>query len=90
MKEFVLMLVHSDAFLPSWEVICLLTILTLCLLLKTNKMGLIASYLFAYRWGWLVFESSFGEHTSFMYGYLIFGFIALILAVVSMLRTYES
>ena len=65
----------------------LLTILTLCLLLKTNRLGLVTSYVFAYRWGWLIFERSFGHDMNFMYGYLFFGIMALTLIVISMVRS---
>ncbi|HBA83350.1 MAG TPA: hypothetical protein DCZ95_04565 [Verrucomicrobia bacterium] len=86
MKQIYNVLVHADASLPSFEVLLLLIILTLCLLFKTSRIGLVSAYLFAYRWGWLVFESSFGNNQSYIYGYTVFGFIALILMVISMVR----
>ena len=89
MKDVLSVMLHSDATLPSLEVMLLLTILTLCLLFKTNKIGLVASYIFAYRWGWLIFEKSFGHDLTYMYGYMGFGFLALIFAVIGMFRTYN-
>jgi hypothetical protein len=87
MKEIVDVVVHTSASLPSVEVVLLLAILTFCLLFKTNKLGLIASFLFSYRWGWLVFERSFGSDLTYMYGYLAFGILALSLMVIGMVRS---
>ncbi len=71
---------------PSYEVMILLLVLTICLLLRATKTGLLAAYLFTYRWVWLMFERSFGPNQMiFLYGFLIFGFVVLILALISML-----
>ncbi|MFH0879854.1 MAG: hypothetical protein V2A34_09090 [Lentisphaerota bacterium] len=90
MKELYLVLTTAEIPMPSYEVILLLCVLTLCLLFRATRIGLLTSFLFTYRWGWLIFEQTFGmQERTFVYGYFVFGFIALILAVFSMWRSYD-
>ncbi len=78
-------LAQTDCSLPAYEVMILLMVLTVCLLMRASRIGLVAAYLFAYRWGWLLFDSTFARtQMGYVYGYLVFGIIALILAVFSM------
>ena len=91
MNSILSVLSHTEVNMASYEVMLQLVILTGCLLFRASRLGLIAAYIFAYRWGWLVFERSFGtEQPAFIYGYMVFGFLTLILAVLSMWRAYGT
>jgi hypothetical protein len=68
--------------LPAIEVTFLIIILTICLLFKFTRTGLVVAYLFVYRWGWLFFME---QPQEMLVGYLIFGCIVGILTVVGML-----
>ena len=70
--------------LPAIEVTALIMILTVCLLFKFTRVGLVVAYLFAYRWGWIFF---LGQSTEMMTGYLIFGCLTGVLTVVGMMRS---
>jgi hypothetical protein len=69
--------------LPLAEVVVLMGILTFCLLYSFPKAGLIAAYLFLYRWGWGSF-SHLGP--KFTVAYTVFGSFAAILAVLGMMK----
>ena len=65
---------HSSITLPTLEVMLLLVAITICLLLRWNRAGLMIAYADAYRWGWMFFNESFsGQFQSYMMGYYIFG-----------------
>ena len=70
--------------LPAMEVITLLAALTVCLVLRFTRVGLIVAYLFVYRWGWACFV---GMSDGYLMAYLVFGTVAGILTVIGMLRT---
>jgi hypothetical protein len=74
----------SDASieLPAIEVTVLLILMAVCLVSKHTRVGLVATYVFAYRWGW----SIFAEHSlGFLSAYLFFGMITGILTVVALI-----
>jgi len=70
--------------LPALEVTSLIILLTCCLLFRFTRTGLVAAYIFVYRWGWIFFMEQSQE---VLVGYLIFGCIVGILTVIGMLRT---
>jgi hypothetical protein len=73
--------------LPAAEIVLLLATLSACLLFRCSRTGLLCSYLFAYRWGWLVYwEDVFSRHTQALAAYVLFGLLVLFLAGVGMLR----
>ena len=69
--------------LPVAELTILILILTVCLVFRFNRTGIITSYVFTYRWGWLFF---IGHEQKYLVMYLVFGVVAGVLAVVGMLR----
>jgi hypothetical protein len=85
MNDFLSIVRQSQVTAPGLEVMLLLLLVTICLLFRASKTGLLVSYLFVYRWGWLFIADTFGE-TSFLFGYAVFGALVLLLSVVSMLR----
>ncbi len=70
--------------LPAIEIAALLGLLSACLVFRLTKVGLIGAYMFAYRWGWIVFMN---QSQRFLMGYLVFGCAVGILTVVGMLRS---
>ena len=76
---------HSSLPLPGLEVAALLVILSACLLFRYSRIGLITAYIFAYRWGWMVFAEQ--HETQYLFGYLIFGILAGVVGVIGMLHS---
>jgi hypothetical protein len=70
--------------LPTGEMMILLALLTLCLLAKATRTGLLTAYFFVFRWGWIFFQQNFGTDTSMFRGYVILGIIIPGLAVIRM------
>ena len=71
--------------LPASEVMVMLGLLTIFMLFRCNRIGLVVAYLFAYRWGWLFFQQSFGaQFRDYVMGYYVFGAVVFLLVVIGM------
>ena len=70
--------------LPAAELSLLLIVLSFCLVLKFCRVGLIAAYLFLYRWGWMFFISA---RERYQVAYLVFGAVVGLLTVIGMLQS---
>lgn len=71
------------------ELVALLITLALCLLLRLNRTGLVISFAFAYRWGWMFFRSDFGgQYGTYLTGYCIFGALVFILIILNSFLGY--
>ena len=81
MNEFLQLLTNASINLPLLEVSLLIIILSVCLVFRLTRFGLIAAYLFLYRWGLIFFLKQ--EH-GFLLSYLVFGFIIGIATIVGM------
>ena len=68
--------------LPALEVTVLLVVMSICLATRHQRVGLVTTYIFAYRWGWTIFV---GHDMSFMAGYLFFGVLTGILTVIGLM-----
>ncbi|MFC1496849.1 hypothetical protein ACFLS1_00060 [Verrucomicrobiota bacterium] len=86
-KDFFKILLQANLTLPALEISILLMILALCLVCRYNRVGLIAAYLFAYKWGWTLF---IGQNQSFLLAYLLFGCIVGILTAIGLLRSSSA
>lgn len=65
------------------EVMILLGVLTLCLLFRLNRLGIILVYLDVYRWGWMFFQDNYGKsYQNYLTGYYLFGGLVLLLFVI--------
>ena len=84
MKEMFNLVNDASLTLPAMELALLLIIVSICLVLKFSRTGLITGYIFAYKWGWTFCLASAPGH---MLIYMIFGAVVCILSVVNMLRT---
>ncbi len=69
--------------LPVMEITGLITIVSLCLVFRYNRIGLVTAYLFAYRWGWLFVSS---QYQTARIPYIWFGGAVAALTVFSMIR----
>ena len=74
---------------PLVETTILLVTLTLCLFFRCSRAGLILSFLFLYRWGWIVqiqrFTADPALQTAFSAGYLAFGILVFTCTILNML-----
>lgn len=79
---------------PLVELVLLFMLLTVCLLLRLTRTGLIVTYLFIYRWGWLFcLHNNFRDHQMsnlFVTGYIVFGILVLTLTVIAMTISARS
>lgn len=83
LKEIAAAVSGATLSLPAIEVTSLIILLAVCLIFKFTKTGLLASYIFTYRWGWIFFSD---HQQSMLTGYLIFGMIVGILTAIQMMR----
>jgi len=72
----------TQLYLPAFEVALFVALLSLALLYRYNRAGLVVAYVFAYRWGWLVVSKLPGSAQT---SYVIRGILVGALTVVSML-----
>jgi len=82
LKELHHVIMTSQLTLPAFELAMLMALLTLGLLFRYSRTGMVVAYLFAYRWGW---EIAHGLGRGAHFWYLVFGFIVGILTVLGML-----
>lgn len=84
---------HSVAPVPGIEALILLALLTVCLLLRCSRSGLVIAYIFVYRWGLLFGRQNFSGnppvYNKFLAFYVVFGILVLTLAsIVMMARSH--
>ena len=90
MNEFLEIVNQTTVPIPTLEILALLVILTISLIFKSTRVGLLMAYLFVFRWGWLFIHATFGEeHEIFMISYLVFGAFVTALSIVMMLRSED-
>jgi hypothetical protein len=90
MNEFLEIAQQTSVPIPTLELLTLLVILTVSLIFKSTRIGLLMAYLFVFRWGWLFIHETFrGQHETFMLSYLAFGALITVLSVVMMLRSTD-
>jgi hypothetical protein len=80
---------HATIAVPLVETTVLLISITICLLFRFSRVGLIIAFLFLYRWGWTVQVGSFTTDADmqamFSVGYIIFGILVATFTVVGMI-----
>jgi len=85
---------HAMISIPGMEAIVLLVLLTICLLFRINRTGLVTAYIFTYRWGLLFGEQYFAGdariYNIFLTSYIVFGILVLTLALVAMMAIGRS
>lgn len=68
--------------------------MTICLLFRITRTGLVIAYIFMYRWGLLFGEQYFGGELRvyhiFITSYIVFGILVLTLAMVAMMAAARS
>lgn len=85
---------HATITIPGIEGVILLVILTMCMLFRITRTGLVIAYIFTYRWGLLFGEQYFAGdarlHSVFFTSYIVFGILVLTLATVAMMLAARS
>ena len=71
--------------LPLVEAIILIAALVCCLLVGATKTGLIVTYIFSYRWGWILLP----DNMIILFFYLLFGISVCALTVISMFQASD-
>lgn len=78
---------HAQIAAPSLELMLLLGILTLSLVFRAVRIGLLCAYLFAFRWGWLFVNETLAKKDSFfLQAYAFLGVFVLILGIIGMMH----
>lgn len=76
------------------ELFVLFLVLTLCLLFRLSRTGLLLAYIFLYRWGWIFCRDNgvIDPHArpAFAAGYIGFGIIVATLTVIAMIAANRS
>jgi hypothetical protein len=71
--------------IPVWEVILFVIVISACLLLGRNRLGLVASYCFVFYWGFISNMTNFASMlSSSSWGmplYVFAGFLMFIVAI---------
>lgn len=82
---------NATIAIPGMEAIVLLIVLTICLLFRITRAGLVMAYIFTYRWGLLFGEQYFAGdpqvYNVFFTSYIVFGIMVLTLTLVAMIMT---
>ena len=85
---------HAMISIPVTEAIILLIVLTICLLFRITRTGLVMAYIFTYRWGLLFGEQYFAGdprvYQVFFTSYIVFGILILTLAMVAMMAAARA
>ncbi len=79
---------QATVAVPLVETTILLLAITVCLLFRFSRTGLVLAFLFLYRWGWTVqvqrFTSDPAVQSAFSAGYLVFGILVFTFALLGM------
>jgi hypothetical protein len=90
MNEFLEIAKQTSVPIPTLEILALLVMLTISLIFKATRIGLLVAYLFVFRWGWLFIQETFqGPHDTLLFSYLAFGVLVTALSVVMMIRSSD-
>ena len=81
MKAVYDMMMQAHITMPFYEVALMLIVLTFCFLLHSYKFGLLASFVYVFRMGWLFFNTNYGlDHFGYIIAYCVFGFLVFVFA----------
>jgi hypothetical protein len=90
MNELLQIAQKTPVPIPTIELLVLLIILTVSLVFKATRVGLLTAYIFVFRWGWLFFRETFhGQNESFLFGYLTFGALVILLSAIAWLKSSD-
>lgn len=90
MNELLEIIRQTNVPIPTLELLALLIILTVSLIFKATRIGLLMAYLFVFRWGWLFIHETFrGQHETFVISYLAFGALVTVLSVIMTIRSSD-
>ena len=85
---------HASITIPGMEAIVLLIVLTICLLFRITRTGLVVAYIFTYRWGLLFGEQYFSGdarlYNVFLSSFIVFGILVLTMTIVAMMLAAHS
>ena len=85
---------NAMIYIPGMEAMVLLILLTICLLFRITRIGLVLAYIFTYRWGLLFGEQYFAGDAQvyhiFLTSYIVFGILVMTLAMVAMMMAAHS
>lgn len=82
LQSFIKIVSNASIELSAMELTVLMIVISVCLATRHNRIGLVATYIFAYKWGWSVFA---GHSLSYLTGYLFFGVVTGILTVIALM-----
>ncbi len=82
-QQFIDIVSNASITIPAMDLTIVIATLTLCLVFKFSKTGLIVAYLFCYKLGWSVMLQ---HGDSYVAGYMSFGILVGVTAVIAMFK----
>ena len=79
----------STVTTPSYEIMVLLIVTTCCLLTRWTRLGLLLSFVYVYRWGWLFMHQEFSNQPRLLIAYYSTGILVLIGSIIAFLSKHE-
>ena len=84
----------ASVTVPAWELAAAFISVSLCMLFRFNQLGLLISYLFTFRLGWIFCQTDLltkPQYEAFGPAYLAFGGLVLFLTIIGLVwRPPES
>jgi hypothetical protein len=81
----------TELVIPSHEMLLLLVLLTLALLFRRIHIGLLTTFIFVYRWGWIFFsEHLLKDNFTYFIVYYAAGLTIIVLAAFRIWSTPED
>lgn len=83
-QDFLYILLNEQISLPAWEITALLAVLSIAMLLKASRTGILIGYMFTFHLVWVFLRIHFGA--SVMIPFWIFGGLLLLLGIASVIH----
>ncbi len=84
MNTFLELMLTSNITIPTYEILGLLILVTICLIIRSNSIGLLVSYLFAFRLTWIFFAEKWGYNELWFCVFIALGIILFIFTIIRM------
>ena len=86
--DFMQMITQESIAVPTWEVLILLAVVTLCLLIRGSRLSLLITYIFTLHITWSFMKLHFGYAT--LITFAVLALIVLILGFFTLLTEQDK
>ncbi len=74
---------------PVYEIMLVLVVIAVCLLARWPRAGLLLTFVYVYRWGWLFMHEQFGAQPQVLIGYYVVGVFVMVCSVIAFMMNRE-